>query len=531
MMFAKPLYSLCRNNVPEVEMSGEIMVHDGQKTIFQTSEAFGSYPVRSLLKPFQFYATHLWEKGKLPSRYVPALGSVSATEAQINMLKKWIKESGNDELISSLKLPPTYPLDEEHRVKLKQGLVPAQNLYHMCFSKHLAVLESCRRHSWSIETYLSTQHPFHQSLVLSLEKLLGESLAGIQWVSDGCGLPSPVLRIDQTAKLFQRLFDDEYAPELNAIRLAMLSEPEWIGGPSRVDTRMMQDNPGKLICKEGADGLLALAVKPSLEFPKGLGIVIKLAAGYLPQVAEIALKPIFEKLQLKWNGMLPAGQTIQFHYRALESTHQKLIDISPLINADSAVWPGDVKFKRKVALDTLKGDHLTLSAIETTLHIGSHADAPNHFDGNRSSIDQVSLEKYQGLCQVIAIERSAPREIRVEDLKQQPILAKRVLFKTESFPDPNVFNDDFKCLSEELVNYLSLAGVILVGIDTPSVDAFESKTLQSHKLTLRSEMAILEGIDLSKAASGVYELTALPLKIEGADASPVRAVLKILPGT
>lgn len=105
------------------------------------------------------------------------------------------------------------------------------------------------------------------------------------------------------------------------------------------------------------------------------------------------------------------------------------------------------------------------------------------------------------------------------------ITAPRVLFKTGSYPDPTHFNTDFCSLSPELIEELALNGVCLVGIDTPSIDPAESKDLPSHAMVAAHDLAILEGVVLDHVADGVYTLVALPLRIEGADASPVRAVL------
>jgi arylformamidase len=97
---------------------------------------------------------------------------------------------------------------------------------------------------------------------------------------------------------------------------------------------------------------------------------------------------------------------------------------------------------------------------------------------------------------------------------------------TGTYPDPEHFNEDFVALSPELVEGLHRQGVILVGIDTPSVDLFDSKDLPSHKQFLRFDMAILEGLVLKDVPEGVYELIALPLRLVGFDASPVRAILR-----
>jgi len=206
---------------------------------------------------------------------------------------------------------------------------------------------------------------------------------------------------------------------------------------------------------------------------------------------------------------------------------RKIIDISPSLHPGIAVWPGDQGFSRAVALDMDQGDHLTLSAITTTLHLGAHADAPSHTGAGAPSIDQVPLEPYLGLCQVIALKLPRGERIRPADLGAQldALQATRVLFQTGSFPDPDHFNEDFNSLSPELIEALGERGVVLVGLDTPSVDPFDSKALESHAALRRQGMVNLEGLCLEAVTPGLYELVALPLRLVGADASPIRAVL------
>jgi len=122
-----------------------------------------------------------------------------------------------------------------------------------------------------------------------------------------------------------------------------------------------------------------------------------------------------------------------------------------------------------------------------------------------------------------------PRGARLRPADVRPAIhAPRVLFATGSFPDPERWNPDFNALSAELVEWLHARGVRLVGIDTPSLDPEQSKTLDAHQRVRAHGMAILEGIVLDAVAEGDYELIALPLKIRGGDASPVRAVLREL---
>lgn len=201
----------------------------------------------------------------------------------------------------------------------------------------------------------------------------------------------------------------------------------------------------------------------------------------------------------------------------------RLIDISPAVSAATAVFPGDVGYRRRVSLDLEQGDNLTLSSIETTVHIGAHADGPNHYTAGAPGIDARPLDRYYGRCQVVAVHL-APHA-RIEPKHLLPITAPRVLFRTDSYPDPTVFNPNFNSLSPAVVDFLHGQGVQLVGIDTPSVDPAEDPALLSHQTIARHDMAILEGLVLTNVAPGTYTLIALPLKLVGADAAPVRAAL------
>ncbi len=201
-----------------------------------------------------------------------------------------------------------------------------------------------------------------------------------------------------------------------------------------------------------------------------------------------------------------------------------IYDISSLISSRLAVWPGDTSVSREVRLDRTRGDNITLSTLRTTVHLGTHVDAPNHY-GDGPGIDARELDYYLGPCQLMHV--AVPRHTRITPLMlPQQILAPRVLLATNTYPNPEQFSTDFAALSVELVDYLHEQGVKLVGLDTPSVDLFESKELEAHRAFHRHDMAILEGLILREVPDGLYELIALPLKLEGFDGSPVRAVLR-----
>jgi arylformamidase len=202
-----------------------------------------------------------------------------------------------------------------------------------------------------------------------------------------------------------------------------------------------------------------------------------------------------------------------------------IYDMSPPLNALLRVWPGDEPLSRELRCDLHRGDNITLSTLRATVHLGAHADAPSHYGMDAPTIDERALDYYLGPCQVVRVP--VPRRTRIApSMLSVVIRAPRVLLATGTYPNPEQFNDDFAALAPELVEHLHRQGVRLIGIDTPSVDLFDSKDLPSHRQFLKHDMAILEGLVLTDVPEGVYELIALPLKLVDFDASPVRAILR-----
>lgn len=178
-------------------------------------------------------------------------------------------------------------------------------------------------------------------------------------------------------------------------------------------------------------------------------------------------------------------------------------------------------------MDARAGDHLTLSSLQSTLHIGAHADSPLHYHKDGEGIDQRDPEIYFGWCEVIRLKTAAPKGLRIGSAQFpnfQPSTP-RVLVDTGSFPDPSQWRDDFLSFDPSWLAQLADHNVLLVGIDTPSVDPADSKKLESHQVLFDKNLAVLEGLVLSGVPEGKYFLSAVPLKIKDADASPVRALL------
>ena len=205
----------------------------------------------------------------------------------------------------------------------------------------------------------------------------------------------------------------------------------------------------------------------------------------------------------------------------------RIYDITPPITPRLSVWPGDTPPTREILADMRAGANLTLSTLRATVHLGAHADAPSHYGRDAATIDERDLTLYVGPCQVIRVDAERGTRIPASVAPDRP-QAPRVLLATGTFPDPERFNQDFAALEPALVDTLHARGVRLIGIDTPSVDLFLSKDLPAHHRFLAHDMAILEGLVLDAVPEGVYELLALPLRLAGFDASPVRAVLRAI---
>ncbi|MCL7961436.1 MAG: cyclase family protein [marine benthic group bacterium] len=206
-----------------------------------------------------------------------------------------------------------------------------------------------------------------------------------------------------------------------------------------------------------------------------------------------------------------------------------VIDISPPLNPEIAVFPGDTPLSREVLLDFSRGDSLTLSTLHGTVHLGAHVDAPLHYAQSGASIDQLPLELFVGRCRVIRTPATPRARVSWEAVSKalddaEP--TERLLLATGSYPDPTRFEDGFAALDPEAVRRLGAKGVRLLGVDTPSVDPADSKDLPAHEACRETGITILEGLALDRVPDGLYELIALPLRLVGFDASPVRAVLR-----
>lgn len=205
----------------------------------------------------------------------------------------------------------------------------------------------------------------------------------------------------------------------------------------------------------------------------------------------------------------------------------RLWDISPTVSADAPIFPGDEPYRLHWTARLGPGCPVNLCAVTMSPHVGAHADAPLHYANDAPAIADVDLAPFLGPCRVIHALGAAPL-ITVAHLRHaENRLPPRVLVRCCERAD-TAWNPAFTAYAPEAVEWLAARGVRLIGIDTPSVDPADSKALHSHQQLRRHELRVLENLVLDGVPEGDYELIALPLKLQGACASPVRAILREL---
>lgn len=211
----------------------------------------------------------------------------------------------------------------------------------------------------------------------------------------------------------------------------------------------------------------------------------------------------------------------------------KIWDISRTLSNDLAEWPGDEPCRFRLTREKAKGGSVNLGAISMSVHNGTHADARFHFDTKGESIEHAPLATYLGRAAVVDLAQAfldskEKHLITIEDLRpsSEAIAAtSRLLLKTGRWSDSRIFPDKIPVIAADVPAWLQKNGVKLLGLDLPSVDEIDSKSLQNHQALAAAGIVIVESLDLIDVAPGIYQLAALPLKIAGGDGAPMRAIL------
>jgi arylformamidase len=205
----------------------------------------------------------------------------------------------------------------------------------------------------------------------------------------------------------------------------------------------------------------------------------------------------------------------------------RIYDISVPIRSGGLVYPGNPEIDISLQQAVARGDSANVSTIRFGSHTGTHADASRHFFDDGQPVDRIPLERLIGPALVVGLGdevRSVGRsELRAHDLGEH----KRILLRTRNsaFLSRKDFLKDFTYLAPDGAEYLVEKGVELVGIDYLSIEQFHSGHHRTHRILLERSVVIVEGLDLSAPAPGEYQFICLPLRIEGCDGAPARAVL------
>lgn len=205
-----------------------------------------------------------------------------------------------------------------------------------------------------------------------------------------------------------------------------------------------------------------------------------------------------------------------------------LIDITPPVRPGAAVFPGDAPYRVARTFEIGPGCPVNVTEVALSTHCGAHADAPLHYDAQGAAIDALPLDDFIGPARVLDARGEGPLCLPQDIAAALDGVPARVLLRLADALDPCVWPQEFRALSPETVDLLAARGVRLVGVDVPSVDPQTSKDLPAHRAFCRHDMRILENLALAGVECGDYELIAPPLKLEGLDAAPVRAVLRRL---
>lgn len=200
------------------------------------------------------------------------------------------------------------------------------------------------------------------------------------------------------------------------------------------------------------------------------------------------------------------------------------IDISQPLSNEIAHWPGDTPFTFNYVTKAETGS-VNIGCLTTSVHIGTHIDAPFHVDDQGEQVHELPLDIYIGPAKVVDLtghETIGRRELKNIDLNG----VTRLLLRTRSESNPKQFPENITYLEPDAGPFLQEKGVHLIGVDVPSVDPLDSKKMSAHHSLHQHGIYIVENIVLTDVVAGEYEFIALPLLIQGADGSPVRAIIR-----
>jgi len=194
------------------------------------------------------------------------------------------------------------------------------------------------------------------------------------------------------------------------------------------------------------------------------------------------------------------------------------------------VFPGDEQYRLEWKERIEEGADFSTSFLTLSSHAGTHLDAPSHIIASGKTVNTYALQRFILPARVVLAEEDERGCILASSLAGSSLNpGEAVLFKTRNsscrLMHSPLFSEVYAFLSPEAACLCAAMGASLVGIDYLSVDLYGDNSAPVHRYLLEKDILILEGIDLESVDPGGYYLLCLPLKAEGSEAAPVRAVL------
>ncbi len=287
----RPFFAIERKNIPEIVIEGVWTYKKGD------SKPLGDQVqvvMRSLFKPWQFMALDLLgdslDHGDKKQPWSMALSSHSGQEPHLTALGQLIREVEATE--SDLVCPRSYPMDIYAAALAKERGQPPSRLNHPCAGKHLAYIAACKKYGYSLDHYWSDQHPIHKRITSLIGTQIYEKPT---WCTDSCGLPTLALSTFELVNLWQKLASSQ-EPRYGRARGLMIDHPLLVGGSKRLDSDLIEKGQGRILAKEGADGLLVVSSIPYENEPPST-CFIKLASGYNQTYLALALWSVLSQIE------------------------------------------------------------------------------------------------------------------------------------------------------------------------------------------------------------------------------------------
>jgi L-asparaginase len=288
----EPLVDYRRNGVSETTIHGAVAWASGNEIV----HSFGGNVLcygRSMMKPItmkvfadDFDELLSWEQKAI------SVASHNGDTEHVAAAQSILSESER----GLMRTPLDVPL-----VQFGRQVRRRRRWYHCCSGEHAAILRGCRLHGWQRVGYTLPQHPFFQAYLAVLRRYLGDDWRPARIARDGCGLPTVSNTVNELARLFAQMAGER---DQDWIWEAMVRNPDLVGGFNRLDSTIIKAGDGTVIAKEGADGLLGLAIVHP-DYPDGLGVTIKIAHGWNAQATWYVARAVLGVLGIELRNPYP----------------------------------------------------------------------------------------------------------------------------------------------------------------------------------------------------------------------------------